>query len=408
MTAKRRSLMDNERTLQLSRRFLNLLNNGGSLNSLCTIVSEELGNPVSIHLPTRTIIAHSTSYTQEYIHSYTRSFPSLESGTMEAMFARFNRDLRKGIPIMDAFPLSPYRQLLMGCLSGDHMVAIIEMPIINAMPTQEDLELMRFIAPVVVTCMQLNGLLSPAKQHHFMQVYLSVLLRGDSMKMYQQMETAGTAIGSTANWALACVVPASASDLEKIRIEVEKFCARREKIWCTQFEERMVILLDFELFGRLEKLSEMLAENGRIIASDPYEVLQDTLQQYQYCITALRLAEFEESRGKIIFVWKYKVLINFLSYVTEHQFSATKFHLTEAIRTYDFQHRTEYFATLRAYLLCNRDPFLTADRLHIHKNTVNYRLQRLNKLFALDLSDTHSIVYLYVSLFGNFYLDNIT
>jgi DNA-binding PucR family transcriptional regulator len=43
--------------------------------------------------------------------------------------------------------------------------------------------------------------------------------------------------------------------------------------------------------------------------------------------------------------------------------------------------------TMRAYLKCGRNPAKTASLLGIHRNSVDYRLRRMQELFDLDIDD---------------------
>ena len=52
--------------------------------------------------------------------------------------------------------------------------------------------------------------------------------------------------------------------------------------------------------------------------------------------------------------------------------------------------------------LCGMDHAQMAKRLHVHKNTVVYRLQRIADLFAPDLKDCRVLTDLYLSLFADF------
>ena len=54
---------------------------------------------------------------------------------------------------------------------------------------------------------------------------------------------------------------------------------------------------------------------------------------------------------------------------------------------------------MQTYLLCEQDSRQIADFLHIHKNTVNYRLRRLAELCPVNLRDCRMITVLYLSLF---------
>lgn len=39
------------------------------------------------------------------------------------------------------------------------------------------------------------------------------------------------------------------------------------------------------------------------------------------------------------------------------------------------------------YLICERNATMVADRLHMHRNTVLYRMDKIQKRFDLDLTD---------------------
>ena len=65
------------------------------------------------------------------------------------------------------------------------------------------------------------------------------------------------------------------------------------------------------------------------------------------------------------------------------------------IYQYDTTQHTDYITTLLAYLKANRSVKTTAAYLHVHRNTVNYRIARIRELFGLDLdsfSTAHQIL----------------
>ena len=66
------------------------------------------------------------------------------------------------------------------------------------------------------------------------------------------------------------------------------------------------------------------------------------------------------------------------------------------ISAHDRLHHTDYLQTLRAYSATNGNVSSMAALLHVHKNTVRYRLARLVEEFRLDLEDPH--VRLWLSL----------
>ena len=67
------------------------------------------------------------------------------------------------------------------------------------------------------------------------------------------------------------------------------------------------------------------------------------------------------------------------------------------LRQYDGSHGTQYYETLRAYLLHERSIPRTAEALIIHRTTLTYRLGKLEELWSLNLDDSDTRLYLLLS-----------
>lgn len=68
--------------------------------------------------------------------------------------------------------------------------------------------------------------------------------------------------------------------------------------------------------------------------------------------------------------------------VTQLQSPGTLIHpVVLAMKDYDRGHNTEYLKTYREYVLSGKDKHLAAEALHIHLNTLNYRLDKIDELF---------------------------
>ena len=59
-----------------------------------------------------------------------------------------------------------------------------------------------------------------------------------------------------------------------------------------------------------------------------------------------------------------------------------------ALVAHDAEHGTAYVETLRAFLDSGRDVVGTANLVHVHRNTLRYRIRRLCELVDLDLDDS--------------------
>ena len=68
------------------------------------------------------------------------------------------------------------------------------------------------------------------------------------------------------------------------------------------------------------------------------------------------------------------------------------------IKRYDEKHSTSFFETLKTYMIEERSIQRTAAALNIHKNTLLYRIRRLQELFPIDLDDSDERLRILLSL----------
>ena len=64
------------------------------------------------------------------------------------------------------------------------------------------------------------------------------------------------------------------------------------------------------------------------------------------------------------------------------------------IRAYDKENATSYYETLRVYSLCLHNKEQTANQLHVHRNTLLYRINRIVELFDLPVEESRTALYL--------------
>lgn len=70
----------------------------------------------------------------------------------------------------------------------------------------------------------------------------------------------------------------------------------------------------------------------------------------------------------------------------------------QEMKQYDENSHTDYVHTLSVWLDEHMDDSAAAEQLHIHRNTLYYRLKRITDLFQLNLDDMNTCVQLYLSL----------
>lgn len=69
----------------------------------------------------------------------------------------------------------------------------------------------------------------------------------------------------------------------------------------------------------------------------------------------------------------------------------------KVLREYDKANNTELYVTLRTYLECEKNLRATAEALFIHRNTLIYRINRINQLTRLNLDSVNTVYSLMTS-----------
>lgn len=127
----------------------------------------------------------------------------------------------------------------------------------------------------------------------------------------------------------------------------------------------------------------------------------DLFQAHRYIIYAKKIVQLfghRGSMGRLLIQDLCKVELFF--YDVRQSISDLETYCAAVILDiyhYDAEKNTEYLDTLYQYLINHLSPTKTAQALFIHKNTVLYRIKRLEELFELDFSDMRLIYKLLLS-----------
>ena len=69
-----------------------------------------------------------------------------------------------------------------------------------------------------------------------------------------------------------------------------------------------------------------------------------------------------------------------------------------ALDEYDARHSGELIGTLEGFFSCNGNHARAAERLHLHRNTLLYRLERIETLTGFDLADPETRLSMQLAL----------
>lgn len=113
---------------------------------------------------------------------------------------------------------------------------------------------------------------------------------------------------------------------------------------------------------------------------------------------AVRLGQRREGRRHVVFSEEIPVHRLLLAGTPDELRRSVRRRLLGPVLDYDAAHNTDLVDTLRAFLECSGSPATAARRLHVHVNTLRYRIGRVEDLLGLDLGEFVNRIDLYLAL----------
>ncbi|HEV7726623.1 MAG: Sugar diacid utilization regulator [Modestobacter sp.] len=126
--------------------------------------------------------------------------------------------------------------------------------------------------------------------------------------------------------------------------------------------------------------------------------LQEYGDAYRLTCDVLDLVQQSDRRDRVVSldsIGAYRVLLQ-VKRPRELQVFAES--VLGTVHTYDEAHHSKLGGTLRCYMAQRCNVSLAARELHVHPNTVAYRLRRVEELVGLDLSDPQAMLHVQLAL----------
>ncbi|MEG1515684.1 MAG: helix-turn-helix domain-containing protein, partial [Clostridia bacterium] len=171
------------------------------------------------------------------------------------------------------------------------------------------------------------------------------------------------------------------------------------KWWHVAFEGGIAVMIDGEDTQGVTCLADqLLALDLQAGSGDCYRNLEDTKKQLELARKTLLYARKMTDHKGLARCNDFR-LPALLSFVRSNTDLSSFIHEVIAqIDRFDQEKQTDYLLTLRTYLHNRQNVELVAAKLHVHKNTVFYRIGRIEELFHLDLQDCRQLSTVYYSL----------
>ena len=110
------------------------------------------------------------------------------------------------------------------------------------------------------------------------------------------------------------------------------------------------------------------------------------------------IAELAESRGVRGRVEPEEFALELLLLAAPRHATEIAHRVLDPLRTAEAGRSTELLTTIDAFLDCGLDRRRTAERLHVHPNTLDYRLKRIRELTDLDVRNPQHVALLVLAL----------
>lgn len=163
--------------------------------------------------------------------------------------------------------------------------------------------------------------------------------------------------------------------------------------------ETITILTDFikDFINKISKrlhIRNIIGSFGSVYHSPEY-----VQYSYKQALKVLRLKKKFPDELQQIYSFQEIGVYQFLEEL--YQIRVRDHYQSEAIkklREYDLKHHTDLLHTLKTYLESDSNVYHAAQLLHVHPNTLNYRLKRIAEITGVNLKDPNQKITLYLDL----------
>jgi len=186
------------------------------------------------------------------------------------------------------------------------------------------------------------------------------------------------------------------SFIDYFRVQIHRLAPQCRSIY---YNDAVSIIIEAEKKdahdNNINNLISFLKENGlHAGCSEAFSDLFDIGRYYNQSRKALFFGELMDPKNRMA-EYKNYVLNDFI-YETSRSLDMKSFCHAGVLNLYEFDKNngTEYYRTLYEYLKKDKNVIATAEALFIHRNTVNYRLEKIKELLGIRLRETEETIHI--------------
>lgn len=159
--------------------------------------------------------------------------------------------------------------------------------------------------------------------------------------------------------------------------------------------------------GQLNALSKLAKDNYiQIGISNAFTQTREIASHFDQAKRALSFAKRISTDEKIFFFYDYIFYVLLDQMDDNSIFSYARHPALDIVAAFDAEKGSNLYNTLKVYSQTGFNKIKAAELLYLHRNTVNYRIQQIESLCNIDLSNTDLLFSLQLSFIIDSYLNN--
>ena len=395
------------RALSIQQRLTHLVLDGGGFHDLAEMLAELVGHSISIENDRFVAIASKNIAEVDSARRYTiehgRTNPRLIEALEGEYLPRIRASLRPVyLPVMPGVGLEMERLLAPIVVQGE---IYGYMWIIADVHALSPIDMMAIeIGATVAALLMLYQESRQAAEASLKGSLISQLIEGDGSRnsvLGDQSLRYGVDLRLPCQMLLLSLEGASPPQMTGFYRAINQILAGgQRRAVAAQFAGQVVILMPAspavdDLAGELADQLQPKPGRALIAVSAVFQGAGDVGAAHQQCSEVLDIAGRIQSRESV-FRFADLGYIHTLYHAGRDSLRLNA-HVPILRRLLNGRH-DELFNTLETYLEAGGNSVLTADLLHIHRSTVNYRLARIREICAVDLSSPGTRVNLQVAI----------
>lgn len=388
------------------------------IDELADVIGELLHNPITIEDADHKLIAYSShgesTDQARWSTIMGRRVPEkvLTRLWKDGVFQELlTQDDPVHIPAKDEIGLG--KRVAIAIRRGSDVLGYIWAQEVNRPITRDDDEILRQAARAAVSrLMQRQGKRKAEEQRR--KEFLWELLLGNHSSEAAVRQKAESLQMQLPSSYLICIVEASGARLDQYLYPL----LMRDKLYWVVDGSQIILLIGLVTAAKKEesdvlirKVEQFLADSlgkleahvseGQVIAGygRKYKTYAEIVKSYREALHAVKVKKLFPRETEGIYGYHelgiYRYLLQVKQWEEEQGYKNER---VEKLKQYDRENQTSMLETLETFLDAAGKANVTAQRLHIHINTLSYRLRRIEEIIRVDLENMNQRAALYLEL----------